>query len=258
MSIGWRPVSTRITSANATAPHQCVGPDQICQPAAPVLMLCRSVLWTGIAATRIASTSSASPKTAIIRSRAAPISAKPLLVSHAAAAIANRASARIPTSTSASWPTPKTEPTPGDRDDQQRDDQARRDERRREPVDDPGPLGVDGALGPQPFAASGRAEAATGRGGPAAAPSATGSCRRAAARAQSRGSGRDLRARFIYRPPSRARASRPSTSAEQIRRVRADVPGLQPGGRPRRRAVPRGSSARRGACRRARGHGRSR
>ena len=86
----------------------------------------------------------------IVRSRLAPISAKPFATSHEAAASANRASASRPSSASASWPTPSD--GAGRR-------RARAAPRRataaaatagREPVDDGGALDRDGALAPQP------------------------------------------------------------------------------------------------------------
>ena len=169
LSIGWRPVSTRITSAKASAPHQCAGALQMCPPAAALLIASRSVLCAGSAETSSASTSRASPNTAIIRSRAEAINANPLPVSHAAAARANRASASTPRARAHRCP---DRSSPNDRRRaRSRSPRAgmprrageRRGRRRRS-------IRVDCAFAPQALRASGRAAAARFHAGPAGGP----------------------------------------------------------------------------------------
>ena len=146
MSIGWRPVSTRITSANATAPHQCAGALQICQPAAAALIARRSVLCAGSAATSSASTQQRLaehgdhqiPRGAHQREAVAGIPGggrrrEPRQRQQADEHERVMADAEVPGPA-------------GERDEQHGGDQAGGDQRRREPVDGTGPLRVNGAL----------------------------------------------------------------------------------------------------------------
>ena len=170
---------------------------------------------------------------------------------------AKRASASRPTSTSASLPSPKFPDRPASGTSATRGEQAGGDQRRREPVDDARPLRVDGALCTTADAASGRAAAATGRGGPAGAPSASGSDPGAAAPGRSRGAAR-------RRDQIHLRALRSAPAAAARSRARADTRrrcGCCPSAaaaRPPPPAAPPGSSARTAPCRRARARGRSR
>ena len=118
LSNGCRPVSARTTSANPTAPSARPGDVQASLPAVPATIPVRSVVPATSAATARDRTSAASVKTLIVRSRLAPMSAKPFSVSHAAAHTLKRASASRPPSASMLWPTPRSGVSAGDRDEE--------------------------------------------------------------------------------------------------------------------------------------------
>ena len=92
----------------------------------------------------------ASTKTEIVRSRLAPISAKPLATSHEAAASGEAGEREQPGEREHVVAEPPVRRARCDRDEQDRSDEARRDERRGEPVDGGRALDIDAALAPQP------------------------------------------------------------------------------------------------------------
>jgi hypothetical protein len=105
LSIGWRPVSTKITLRNASAASGAAGLAHAWIPPVLAPITRRSVLPADSATAASESTSTASAQMLIIKSLLAPWRANPFPVSHAASVSTNRLKARSPARTSASWPT---------------------------------------------------------------------------------------------------------------------------------------------------------
>ena len=108
LSNGWRPVSASTTSANADRAEREPRRRPGVASRRPGDDPARSVVPATSAATASESTSAASVKTLTVRSRLAPMSAKPLPVSHAAAHTVKRARASRPPSASMLCPTPRS------------------------------------------------------------------------------------------------------------------------------------------------------